>query len=95
MPLLLVAVDDDSPNVQGEALQALALLGPRAEPALPKMEAILECRDDPRWFEEMQVVGTIGPGARQCAEFLKAPAENDPDANVRRRAAWALNEVRR
>jgi HEAT repeat protein len=95
VPLLMKALDDQSPYVQGEALQALAILGPRAERAVPKLQVIINTPDDPRLIGAIQAIGTIGANARGCADTLDTMASEDPRPDVRKLAAWASSEVRK
>jgi HEAT repeat protein len=95
VPLFIEALDDPSPHVQADAAESLAILGPIALPALPRLRSRLTDLDSSRRLQAIQAIGSMGPSARVCAASLEKMAKADASAEVRELAAWAVGELSR
>ncbi len=85
----LRALDDPSPYVRSQALQSIALLGPAAAPAVPKLIASLRGNDRAEQLGAIQALGSIGPDAREAIPAIR-PFEEDTDSYFRDAAIWAV-----
>src|SRR4051812_46307431 len=69
---------------QGAARDALIQAGPKAKAVVPDLIKLVEARKQPgstAWFYAVEVLGALGPDARDAAPALKEMAKTDSGDN--------------
>ena len=92
VPALVRLLRDESTPVSGDALNALASLGPRARAAVPDLVAMLQDRDGTKRSYAASILGAIGPDAAAAVPALTAMLR-DPNRGLARMAAAALARI--
>ncbi len=92
VPALLKLLKSESLSVSGDAVNALAALGPRAKAAVPDLSELLATGTRAQRIDAMLVLGKIGPAASSSVPAITS-ALGDPDPNVARVAAMALGGI--
>jgi HEAT repeat protein len=90
VPKLIRALKD--PFVHKEAARALARIGKAAVPEL--VEAVAEGDDYPARLAVIQVLGTMGPEARDAQPILSFLSTNHPYQTIRQAASDALQKIK-
>src|SRR5262249_40731620 len=91
---LVQALQDTDMPVRVAAVHALSKLGRDAAPAAPALVRVLTEANDPGLRRQAAMcLGNMGPAARDTILPALKKALEDPDANVRAAAQWAVQSV--
>lgn len=93
VPALVDLLESEGQPVSGDALNALAALGPRARSAVPHLATLLSQGTRAQRIDAMLILGKIGPAASSSIPAI-TKALNDPDPRVARVAGMALANFR-
>jgi HEAT repeat protein len=93
IPLLIEDLGHGDKLVRRNAAKALALMGPKAEPALSVLTKALEDYEPAVRYHAASALGHIGPAA-QDSKYALMQALQDKDHGVRVQAAQALGKIK-
>ena len=91
MPALTAALDDK--DAAYWACLALAEIGPKAAPAVPKLGAQLDSSEPEVRMEALEALAAIGPASKPLAGKISTLLSKDDTAGVRYAAAYALGMI--
>ena len=91
---LVAALQDSDSNVRGWSAQAIGTIGPDAARAVPDLITLLSNDDEGSRNSACIALRFIGPAAKQALPDLRK-ALSDPSKDVRRFAAWAIENIER
>jgi len=89
---LVKLIDDKNPDVQHEALIALAKIGPAAKTAVPALIKTLEQNEGSVCCASVYALGSIGPEAKEATAAIAKNLDSD-DETLALLSAWSLANI--
>ncbi len=89
---LVKLIDDKNPDVQHEALIALAKIGPDAKAAVPVLVKTLEQNEGSVCCAGTYALGSIGPDAKEASAAIAKNLDSN-DETLAMLSAWALANI--